>query len=117
MSSEASAFVQDTCRADVLAGRRLASREQAPKNYALGRWLDAVPPLFFVPSIFRPLPRHGMVRIASRAPAKPLILHGFEPSPFVKVRTQREPCSRVDRGGMTYCNAMNAIIGEIDLTT
>lgn len=55
-----------------------------PLNYRMARVLDQTPALFF-PTVLRLLPRHGIYRTPSREPSKLLILHGFEPSPFVKV--------------------------------
>merc|ERR1712118_302134 len=50
-----------------------------PLNYRIGRFLDRTP-AFFLPSVFRLHPRQGIVRMESRAPVKPLTLHGYEPS-------------------------------------
>jgi glutathione S-transferase len=63
---------------------RYGDKATPPLNYRIGRFLDKTP-AFILPSFFRLHPRHGIMRRPSRAPAKPLILHGFEPSPFVKL--------------------------------
>jgi len=55
-----------------------------PLSYRLGQRLCSTP-LFFLPSLCRPLTTHGMLRVPSKAPKEPLELWGCEPSPFVKL--------------------------------
>merc|ERR1711924_391733 len=65
--------------------QRYGNKATAPVNYRLGRFMDGVSILFFLPSLLRLRVSHGMLRTPSRVPAKPLLLYGFEPSPFVKI--------------------------------
>mmetsp|Transcript_51208 Transcript_51208/g.158832 ORF Transcript_51208/g.158832 Transcript_51208/m.158832 type:complete len:137 (+) Transcript_51208:465-875(+) len=51
----------------------------------MGRGLDGFMPLFMLPNLLRLRPTHGMVKQPSRAPEKPLVLWGYEGSPFVKI--------------------------------
>jgi len=63
-----------------------------PLNYAIGQRLDAIAPLRLLPTLLRPLPRHGLVLCPSRLPAEPLLLWGYESSPFV-MRVREALCS------------------------
>jgi glutathione S-transferase len=64
----------------------------APVNYRLAQRLDGVALLRLLPSLLRPLPRHGLVLSPSRQPAEPLILWGYESSPFV-LRVREALCT------------------------
>jgi len=57
----------------------------APWNYKIGRSLDGFMPLFMLPIVLRLRPCYGMAKVPSKAPSKPLVLWGHEPSPFVKI--------------------------------
>jgi len=63
-----------------------------PWNYRVGRLLDGFPPLFMLPNILRPLPRHGLLRQPSKVPSELLVLWGYEPSPFVKLVREALSC-------------------------
>lgn len=56
-------------------------------TYRWGRLLEKhVPALsMYAPAMLRPSMKHGMLRVPSRAPDQPLVLWGFEGSPFVKL--------------------------------
>jgi len=56
----------------------------APWNYNFARRIDRTP-LFHLPLLMRLRPSCGLLRAPSREPEKPLVLWGFEPSPFVKI--------------------------------
>lgn len=58
---------------------------KAPCNYKIGRALDKWKFIFFIPSLLRPLKRFGMVKVASKQPEQPLVLWGYQGSPFVKL--------------------------------
>lgn len=64
----------------------------APLNYRIAQRLDEVALLRLLPSLLRPLPRHGLVLLPSRQPAEPLILWGYESSPFV-MRVREALCT------------------------
>lgn len=61
------------------------SKATPPLNYRLGRMMDRFMPLFMLPNFLRLRSSHGILKHPSIAPAKPLILWGHEPSPFVKI--------------------------------
>lgn len=58
---------------------------EPPMSYRAGRVLDGVMPLFMLPSFLRLRSSHGILKKPSRVPEKPLILWGYEASPFVKI--------------------------------
>lgn len=64
-------------------------KAQPPLGYKLFR---KMPITGFIRSIFRPLNEQGMLRIPSKAPKEPLILWGYEGSPFV-MRVKELMCS------------------------
>lgn len=55
-----------------------------PLSYRLGQKLERTP-LMMLPSLFRPLTTHGVLRVPSKLPKAPLVLWGFESSPFVRL--------------------------------
>lgn len=46
---------------------------------------DASSMLLFLPSLFRPLPEHGLIQTPAKLPKEMLELYQFEPSPFCKM--------------------------------
>ncbi len=63
-----------------------------PLAHRVGRRLDAHALLRRLPTLFRPLPAHGLVAAPSRAPAQPLVLWGYEASPSV-LRVREALCT------------------------
>lgn len=59
-------------------------KAKAPLSLRLGQCLNRTP-LFFIPSLCRPLMEHGMLRAPSKPAEKPLELWGCEASPFCKI--------------------------------
>jgi len=64
---------------------KYGDKATAPWNYKIGRYLDGFMPLFMLPNLLRLRPCYGQVKVPSKSPAKPLVLWGHEPSPFVKI--------------------------------
>mmetsp|Transcript_29436 Transcript_29436/g.90226 ORF Transcript_29436/g.90226 Transcript_29436/m.90226 type:complete len:383 (-) Transcript_29436:284-1432(-) len=65
---------------------------KAPLNYRIAQWLDTFAIFRLLPSLLRPLPRHGLVLSPSVKPEEPLLLWGFESSPFV-LRVREALCT------------------------
>jgi glutathione S-transferase len=83
------------CGADPICAylwRAYGGNATAPLNYRIGLRLDEVALLRLLPSLLRPLPRHGLVLSPSRQPAERLLLWGYESSPFV-MRVREALCT------------------------